>query len=218
MDVKDRISNRRKELGLTLEDIAKSVGVSRVTVLRWENGEIENMRTDKIQSLCKALSVTPAYLMGWTDDPTKTVSDSISPVTVIPFEEIGTISAGYNGTATESPTGKIVDIPASMLNGHSKNDFFVLRVSGESMYPRLLEGDSILCLRTESVDDGDYAVVLYNGDDATVKRVYRQYDGVQLIQIDLVPVNPEYPIKHIKGADLNQCRILGKVEKLIRSL
>lgn len=218
MDVKDRISNRRKELGLTLEDIAKSVGVSRVTVLRWESGEIGNMRTDKIQRLCKALSVTPAYLMGWTDDPTKSVSNSISPVTVIPFEEVGSISAGYNGTATESPTGRIVDIPASMLNGHSKNDFFVLRVSGDSMYPRLLEGDSILCLRTESVDNGDYAVVLYNGDDATVKRLYKFYDGENLIQIDLVPINPEYPTKHIKGADLNQCRILGKVEKLIRSL
>ena len=69
MEMKDRIKSRRSELGLTLEEIANRVGVSRATVLRWEEGTIQNMGRDKIASLAAALHVTPAYLMGWTDDP-----------------------------------------------------------------------------------------------------------------------------------------------------
>lgn len=69
MEVKDIIRNRRLELDLTLEQIAQRVGVSKPTVMRWENGDIENMRADKIAKLAKALNTTPVYLMGWTSDP-----------------------------------------------------------------------------------------------------------------------------------------------------
>lgn len=68
MEVKDIIKNRRLELDLTLEQIAQRVGVSKPTVMRWENGDIENMRADKIAKLAKALNTTPVYLMGWTDE------------------------------------------------------------------------------------------------------------------------------------------------------
>ena len=68
MEVKDIIRNRRLELDLTLEQIAQRVGVSKPTVMRWENWDIENMRADKIAKLAKALNTTPVYLMGWTDE------------------------------------------------------------------------------------------------------------------------------------------------------
>lgn len=66
MDFKERIKARRKELGLTTDDVAKIVGVSNATISRWETGAIENQRRDKIELLAKALRTTPAYLMGWT--------------------------------------------------------------------------------------------------------------------------------------------------------
>ena len=67
MEVKDIIRNRRLELDLTLEQIAQRVGVSKPTVMRWENGDIENMRADKIAKLAKALNTTPVYLSGRID-------------------------------------------------------------------------------------------------------------------------------------------------------
>ena len=76
MAVKDIIKQRRKELGLTLLDIAEKVGVSEGTVSRWESGDISNMRRDKIADLAKALGTTPAYLMGW---PEETTDKKISP-------------------------------------------------------------------------------------------------------------------------------------------
>ena len=62
------IRERRLELGLTLEEVGNAVGVSKSTVLKWENGNIANMRRDKIAKLAKALYVTPAYLMGWEEE------------------------------------------------------------------------------------------------------------------------------------------------------
>lgn len=59
------IKERREELGLTLEDVAKYVGVNNSTVSRWESGNIGNMRRDKIVKLAEILSLSPAVIMGW---------------------------------------------------------------------------------------------------------------------------------------------------------
>lgn len=69
MEMKEIIKNRRSELGLTLEEVARRVGVSRSTVLRWETGAIKDLGRDKIAALAAALHVSPEYLLGWTDDP-----------------------------------------------------------------------------------------------------------------------------------------------------
>ena len=70
MDFKDTIRARRKELGLTLEEVGQIVGVSKTTIQRWESGEIKNQRRDKIVKLDQALQTTPAQLMGWAETDT----------------------------------------------------------------------------------------------------------------------------------------------------
>lgn len=67
MGLKENIKHKRYELGLTLEDVAKVVGVSRQTIQKYENGIVSNIPSDKIELLAKALKSTPAYLMGWEE-------------------------------------------------------------------------------------------------------------------------------------------------------
>lgn len=67
MELKDIIRTRRENLSLTLETVARNVGVSAATVSRWESGEIKNLRRDKIAKLAEVLKVSPGYLMGWED-------------------------------------------------------------------------------------------------------------------------------------------------------
>jgi transcriptional regulator with XRE-family HTH domain len=69
MQFKDKVKRRRLELGLTLEDVAKAVGVSAPTIQRYESGEIKNIRKDKIKALADALRVKPTYLMDWDETP-----------------------------------------------------------------------------------------------------------------------------------------------------
>lgn len=68
MRVGERIKSRRKEIGLSAEEVAKELGVSPATVYRYESNDIMNMRIDKLEPIAKALRTTPAYLMGWEDD------------------------------------------------------------------------------------------------------------------------------------------------------
>ena len=64
MEIHNKIKQRRLELGLTLEKVANYVGVSKATVSRWESGEIENMRRDRIAKLSEILRVKPNFIMG----------------------------------------------------------------------------------------------------------------------------------------------------------
>ena len=77
MDVGERIKSRRKQLGLSAEQVAAAVGVSPATVYRYESNEIMNMRIDKLEPIAKALHTTPAFLMGWDDNPSTSNSETL---------------------------------------------------------------------------------------------------------------------------------------------
>lgn len=78
MTVGERIKFRRKQLGITADTLAEKVGVSRSTVFRWEKGDIEKVPGDTLVPIANALSVTPAYLMGW-EDPSPALSFTLTP-------------------------------------------------------------------------------------------------------------------------------------------
>lgn len=75
LNLSARIRLRREQLGLTLEQVGDIVGVGKSTVRKWETGAIANMRRDKISGLARALRTSPAFLMGWTDDPSDEAAD-----------------------------------------------------------------------------------------------------------------------------------------------
>lgn len=71
MNIKNLIKSRRKELGLTLADIAKACGVSEATVSRWESGNIDDMKRSRIASLSKVLKISPSIIVGSEEDDDK---------------------------------------------------------------------------------------------------------------------------------------------------
>jgi transcriptional regulator with XRE-family HTH domain len=81
-DMARRIKELRKERNMTLEDVAKIVGVGKSTVRKWETGMIENMRRDKIAALAKALGTTPVALMGWVDEEVEKKNDFIAEAVI----------------------------------------------------------------------------------------------------------------------------------------
>lgn len=68
MEVNEIIKKRRKELGLTLKQVAEQLGVSESLISRYESKDVKNMGIDKLVPLAKILKCEPAYLMGWTDE------------------------------------------------------------------------------------------------------------------------------------------------------
>lgn len=135
---------------------------------------------------------------------------------VVAFHPIGTVAAGYNEFADEEITEDKIDIPVSYLKGRPKNDYFLLKVTGDSMYPLFHDGDHVLVLKQDTLNrSGEIGVVLYGGDKATLKKV-EYVDGEDWMR--LVPINPNYKELLVENADLEQCRILGIPRVLIRDL
>ena len=211
MAFKDKLKEARLGLGLTQQDVADRLGVDKSTYCGYETGKREP-DVDKIKRLAAILKTSG-------DDLLETAPSLAMPATagaaLISFPVIAAVKAGYDGQALEEYTGAQESIPAEDLHGRPASDFMVLRVNGNSMYPLLLDGDRILVERTTSVDSGSLAVILYAGEEATVKRVRYVYGEDWL---ELIPQNPEYQTKRIEGPDLEECRVLGKVLKLIRTL
>lgn len=210
MDVGERIKNRRKQLGLSAEQIAAELGVSPATVYRYESNEIMNMRIDKLEPIAKALHTSPAYLMGWSEE-SSTASEDTNLVTI---HYAGPVAAHFNATPDDAYEQRT--IPAEWIGRRRPEDFFLATVSGDSMYPQFQDGDEILCLRCSDMGvSGRIGIMLLGGGEATVKRIeYKTGED----WIDLVPINPEFKPRRIEGVDLEQCRVVGRVIKVIRTV
>ena len=219
MTLAERIKAARLAAGLTQEELAARCGTIKQTISKYERGVVSNLPLEKVIELASALGVSPGSLMGW-DDESSLKTSSISPAhralldladsaSLVKMPIVGSIKAGYGGAAVEEETGEYELLPDDCLRG---GEYFVLRVNGNSMRPELKDGDRVLCKRAPSVDSGSIAVVLY-GEEATIKRV-NYINGEDWLE--LIPTNPSYETKRIEGAELESCRVLGKVIQLIR--
>lgn len=72
MTIAERIHNRRKELGLTLEEVGEAIGTTKSTMHKYETGKIQKLPTNIIEPLAKVLDVTPDYLFGWSEEEKET--------------------------------------------------------------------------------------------------------------------------------------------------
>lgn len=208
-----RLKQIRKERGIKQTTLCAAFGIAQSTLSSWENSIYEPDQNTTLK-LADYFGVSVDYLLG-RDAPTPTLDNAYTPDAIVPFPVIGTIKAGYDGTVEELSTGDLISIPIEMLCGRPASDYFVLQVRGNSMYPKILDGDRVLVLRTDSVDSGTTAIVLYNGDEATIKKVVY---SIGENWVDLVPNNPEYDTKRIFANEFDQFRILGKAVKLIRDI
>ncbi len=212
MNVGDRIKLRRKEIGMSQTDLANEVGSTKQNIYKYENGIITNIPSDKIEAISAALCTTPAYLMGWDDTAGVHASDNDAGLCYVQYA--GPVAAHFNATPTEEHEFRCM--PSEWLGHRRPEDFFVASVDGNSMYPHFHDGDEILCLRCSDMGhSGRVGIIVFGNDEATLKRI-DYHPGEDWI--DLVPVNPEYQTKRIEGADLEQCRVVGRVIKVIRTV
>lgn len=210
----DRIRRLREDKDISQEELARRCGYSsRSTISKIEKGE-RNLTGDKIQVIADVLGVRPSYLMDG-EEPSSLRAPEVTEDTVI-FPVIGEIAAGYDYPAYEDWSGETVEIPKSYLHGRSRDDFFVLSVKGDSMYPQYMDGDKVLILKQSTMNrSGEIGAIIYDGDMATLKKI-EYVDGEDWVK--LIPINPEYTPKTIRNEDLEQCHVLGIPRLLVREI
>ena len=201
-----RIHDLRVKSGMTLEELAQKLGVQAAAVHKYETGVIVNLKRKTIADLSNIFDVSPAYLMGW-DDSSDPATDSVVMVPVA-----ASVRAGFDDIAIEL-SGEYVPVPSYIVGSHAPGSLLAVRVAGQSMYPRLLDGDTVIIHKQDAVDSGDLAVLVYDGEECTIKTVLIRSDGVEL-----VPGNPEYAPRHLDLTQARELRIVGKVIGLYRDM
>lgn len=208
MTIGDRIKERRKELGLTVDELAERLGKNRATIYRYESNDIEKLPTTVLEPLAKVLNVTPAYLMGWktNDTPIKKIPYSEANCVRVPL--IGRVAAGYNCHAEENISEYIMTDSDILKDGYQH---FWLEVKGDSMEPELHEKDLILVREQEVLDKECYAVVNVDAEDGLVKLV-----DIENTRITLSSVNPYYPPRVFEFEEMNRVKVIGPVIEVKR--
>jgi len=188
---------------MTREELGQAIGVPYTTVASWMQGK-SYPRAKTMEKLADYFGVTISDLVG---DKTDRPHYRVYPV-------LGEITAGWDAyTFAEE---KIDDeaIPDSWITDDPEN-YCVLQIRGGSMMPELKSGDRVLLHKTSHVPSGTIACVLYDTDKATLKRVvYRPGED----WLELLPISnsPEYAPLRIEGSDLEKCKVVGEVVRLIR--
>ena len=209
MTIYERIKFLREQAGLSQQELAEKVGFKTASAVNKIELGLRDINQSKIKAFATALGVKPSYLMdGDNFDPPEISEDNIE------FAVIGDVAAGFDKVAVEEWTGDKIKVPRSYLKGRNPDDFFVLRVKGDSMYPMYIEGDKVLILKQTVTDyNGQIAIVIYDDELGTIKKVEQKKNSV-----DLVPINPQYPPEHITGENIEKIHILGIPKLLVRDL
>lgn len=216
----ERLSEAMQRKNIKQAELARITGIDKSSISLYISGKY-SPKGDKLYKLALALGVSAAWLSGFNapmiDNPVN-LENKLTPPTVtddvVTFPVVGDIAAGFDQIAVEDWSGETVDIPLSYLRGRKKDEFFVLNVKGDSMYPLYHEGDKVLILKQSTLNrSGDIGAVMYEGECATLKKV-EYVMGEDWMR--LIPLNPNYKPVEIKGVDLERCCVLGIPFVLIR--
>lgn len=188
--------------GKSQKEIADAIGVSPQTFNTWCQG-IAIPRMGKVQLLSDYFRINKSDLI--EEHPDRSETQASCKAITIPV--LGRVAAGIPLTAEEY----IIDteeIPQAMS---SDGEYFGLKVKGDSMEPKISEGDVLIVRKQSDADDGDLVIALINGNDAVVKRLKKYHDGIALLSS-----NPVYAPMYFtnKEIEYKPVEIVGKVKEL----
>ena len=195
----ERLKELRLQKQLLQKDIAEEIKVSRTTYLKYENGDSEpNQET--IVKLATFFDVTTDYLLGKSNSPKVKEKGIKIPV-------FGHVAAGVPISAIED----IVDYEEITEDLAAKGEYFGLVIKGDSMEPRMTTGDVVIVRSQPTIENGEIAIVLVNGDEATCKKIKKTPEGIMLISLNQAYEPMFYSNKQIEQLPV---RIIGKVVEL----
>lgn len=215
-DLGKYLKQLREVKNLSLREVDKLTNISYTHLNMIENGK-RNVTPALLRNLSQLYNVDyldlyekAGYIDLIEDEKKSKIKTDIlgNPVTSIPL--VGSVKAGYNYLAQENWIGT-VDVESSLVG--SGDDYFALKVKGDSMAPTFLEDDIVIIKKQNDCENNEYAVVIINGDEGTLKKIKKTDSG-----IILQPLNPAYgPVMYTKKEmETIPIIIVGVVKQLKR--
>ena len=199
----ERLKQARKLKRYSQAEISQLLGVTQQAVGKWETGR-STPDPQTIARLAEILGTTADVLLGLQQDAENSPvvgRNAFSRYTQCEIPVIGTVRAGYGALAFEEDYGK------EYARVKDPSSYFYLVVKGDSMEPRISDGDLALVHRQNTLDNGDLGVLVYGLDGEGTLKKYIQRGNAVVLQ----PFNPNYEELVIKGEELDHLYIAGKV-------
>lgn len=206
----ERFKELRKSRNLSQQELADILKTSKSSVNMYERGEREP-GIEMLETIADFFNVDIDYLLGKSQIVNQSLvnREPSNLAAVIPSNNIyqipvfETVSAGFGEFASD----EVVEyIPMFISNPYDAEDTIGIRVKGNSMFPKIENGDIIVVRKQDSVDSGSVAVLLLDGEEGLVKKVEYGPDWIELHSF-----NPEYMTRRFEGADVLRLRVVGLV-------
>jgi repressor LexA len=201
-----------EKIGKTPTAVCADLGFSATMGTKWKNGA--RPRETTLIKIAEYFNVSTEYLLGTEKEQTTPTEDSNLMVLdsgkmyMIPLFE--SVSAGF-GTL---PVDGVVDyMPLYITSKSEAAETICIRVKGDSMYPKIEDGDIIQVHKQEEVNSGSIAVVIIDGAEGLVKKILFYSSGVELQSI-----NPMYPPMRFDGEDASRVLVVGLVTQVIKGV
>ena len=199
-------------------ELCKYAGVGKSAMSQYIKGSFMP-KPDKVAALAEALNVSEAWLMGY-DVPMERERAKLFPgeainilqgqTRMVPLFE--SVAAGFGCYANN----QIIDyIPLLITTDEEAENTICIKVSGNSMYPKIENGDTIVVHKQNSVDSGQIGVFLIDDEEGVVKRANYIYGEDWL---ELLSINPEYMPRRFEGAEVERVKTLGLVKQVIKNI
>ncbi len=221
MELLDRINELCKEKGISRRQMEREAGLGTGSTSKWKNGFRPNQASMKKLSEFFGVSISylqgesdfrteqEAIIQGWNrtidtealaDDTKKYEKGQLIPV-------LGNVVAGIPIEAIE----EILDWEEISVKLARTGEFFGLKIQGDSMSPRILEGDVVIVKQQPDAESGDIVIAKVNGDDACCKRLIKNKEGITLQSL-----NPSYAPMYFSNDEILErpVTIIGKVVEL----
>ena len=200
MSIGNNIKKWREIRNLKQSDLAELVGVSDKTVSSWEINRTEP-KMGMVEKICAALNCKKTDIVG--DDGI----NSCFNVKGKTINVLGRVAAGIPIEAVEN----IIDTEEISEDVARTGEFFGLQIHGDSMEPRMYEGDIVIVRQQDDAESGDIVIALVNGNDATCKRLMKYAGGIQLLSL-----NSKYEPMMFSNQEIidKPVKIIGKVIEL----
>lgn len=210
-----RFSKLLKNSSIDIPQLAQMLGIkSKSTIYRYMNAEMAPKITT-VKYASEIFNVNPLWLMGYDvpmeKETTQELKDYISLKELfkdkVPL--LGTVKAGYDYLANEN----ILDYIA--INFKKEDyDYYALKIIGDSMETIMSDGDYVIVQKQNEFNSGDYCVILINGEEATVKRVFKLDNGIKLVALNPTYKDVDYTFEDMKKIPVE---VIGTVKQLIKN-
>ena len=228
----DIYANIRNEKGLTDYRVAKDTGIGTATLSNWKNGKY-TPKADKLAKIAEYLGVSPDEFGAVASKrkniirvyhPSREEKPQIAREPSISYSDLftgraglrvsfripvlGRVAAGIPIEATED----IIDWEEITESMKRDGDYFALKIQGDSMEPKISNGDVVIVRQQEDADDGDIVIALIDGEDAVCKKIKKYPDG----SVALVSTNPVYEPLFFTQEEIIEkpVKVIGKVKEL----